>query len=91
MEYASTHHLKLFTAILELRSARTRPGLFRQSKRNVPSANFNHSLKALTNRFLRVETVVMVNGYLPLSLSFLLQLQRDTLTANSFFRKGGQG
>ena len=52
---------------------------------------FNHSHKALTNRFLRVETVVMVNGYLPLSLSFLLQLQRDTLTANSFFRKGGQG
>ena len=87
MEHASAHHLKLFTIILELRSARTRPGLFRQSKRNVPSAIF----KALTNRFLRVETVVMVNGYLPLSLSFLLQLQRDTLTANSFFRKGGQG
>ena len=87
MEHASAHHLKLFTIILELRSARTRPGLFRQSKQNVPSAIF----KALTNRFLRVETVVMVNGYLPLSLSFLLQLQRDTLTANSFFRKGGQG
>ena len=69
----------------------------RQLGRNLTSGIFSyHSHKALTNRFLRVnskqpKTTVMANVYLPVSLSSSLQLKRDTLTAYSFFQRGKQG
>ena len=69
----------------------------RQFGRNLTSGIFfYHSHKALTNRFLRVnseqpKTTVMANVYLPVSLSSSLQLKRDTLTAHSFFQIGEQG